>query len=102
MADPAYRNRAEFCRVVLVAKFRRREQKPQNLRVGLSRPARGEVQQQKHQDSAEQTRKQVERGRAEAHGEEKKLSLGSEDREWPRQRSMDSVNPSCVCHVFSL
>ena len=30
-----------------------------------------------------------------------KLSLRSEDREWPRKRPMNSVNPSRVRHVFS-
>jgi len=41
-----------------------RHLEPENLRVGLSRPGRGKVQEQEYHDSAEQTRMQVERGRA--------------------------------------
>jgi hypothetical protein len=41
---------------------------------------------------------QVEGGRAEAHGEEEELSLDAEDRQWPGQRPMHSVDSSGFRH----
>ena len=60
-----------------------RQQEPQNLRISLCGPAGHEVEQQKHQQPADQTVEQVEGGGAQAHGEEEELSLRSEDRQWP-------------------
>src|SRR5437899_2741836 len=99
MAIPSDCNGAELHGVVLRAKSCGRQQKSQNLRVGLGGPAGQEVQQQKHQQSAEQAVEKVEGGGAKAHGEEEKLSLGSEDRQWPGQRPMDSVDSSGFRHV---
>jgi hypothetical protein len=83
MAIPSDSNGAELHRIVLRTKSCSGEQKSQNLRIGLGGPAGQEVQQQKYQQPAEQTVEQVESGCAQAHGEEEKLSLGPEDRQWP-------------------
>jgi hypothetical protein len=83
MAIPSDSNGAELHRVVLRTKSCSGEQKSQNLRVGLGGPASHEVEQQKHQQPAEQAVEKVERGRANAHGEEEEFSLGPEDRQWP-------------------
>src|SRR5579862_8649796 len=95
MANPANRNGTEFRRVVLVACSCRVQQNSENLRVRLSRPTRGEVQQQKDQDSPEQTGKQVECRRPQTHGEEEEFSLRPENRQRARERPMDSIHPSC-------
>jgi hypothetical protein len=84
MAIPSDSNRSEFHCVVLRAESRGCQQKSQNLRVGLGGPAGHEVEQQKHQQPAEQAVEKVERGSANAHGEEEEFSLGPEDRQWPR------------------
>jgi len=67
----------------LRAKSSGRQQKSQNLRIGLGGPTGQKVEQQKYQQPSEQTVEKVEGGRAQAHGEEEKLSLGPEDRQWP-------------------
>src|SRR5260370_29221037 len=102
MAMPWDCNRSEFHRVVLRAESCRRQQKSQNLRIGLGSPAGQEVEQPKYQQPAEQTVEKVEGGRAQAHGEEEKLSLGPEDRQWPGKRPMHSVDSSCFRHVLLL
>jgi hypothetical protein len=84
MAIPSDSNGAEPHRVVLRAESCGSQQKSQNLRVGLSGPASHEVEQQKHHQPAEQAVEQIEGGRSKAHGEEEELSLGPEDRQWPR------------------
>jgi hypothetical protein len=84
MAIPSDSNGAELHRVVLSAESCGRQQKSQNLRIGVGGPAGHEVEQQKYQQSAEQTVEKVERGRANAHGEEEEFSLGPEDRQGPR------------------
>jgi hypothetical protein len=73
-------NRSELHRVVLRAKPRGREQKPQNLGIGLGGPAGHDVQQQEHQQPSKQAVEQVERGGTEAHSEEEQFPLGAEDR----------------------
>jgi hypothetical protein len=83
MAIPSDSDRSEFHRVVLRTKSCSGEQKAQNLRIGLGGPAGQKVEQQKYQQPAEQTVEKVEGGRAQAHGEEEKLSLGPENRQWP-------------------
>jgi hypothetical protein len=83
MAIPSDSNGAELHRIVLRTKSCSGEQKSQNLGIGLRGPAGHEVEQQKHQESAEQTVEKVESGRTQTHGEEEKLSLGPEDRQWP-------------------
>jgi hypothetical protein len=84
MAIPSDCNRSELHRVVLSAESCGRQQKSQNLRVGLGGPAGHEVEQQKHQQPAEQAVEKVERASAKAHGKKEKLSLGPEDRQGPR------------------
>jgi hypothetical protein len=84
MGIPSDSNGAELHRIVLSAESCGRQQKSQNLWVGLGGPAGHEVEQQKHQQPAEQAVEKVERGRANAHGEEEKLSLGPENRQGPR------------------
>jgi hypothetical protein len=76
------------------------QQKSQNLRVGLGSPAGQEVEQQKNHQPTEQTIEQVQSGRAQAHGEEEELSLGTEDRQWPGQGSMHPVDSSSFRHVL--
>jgi hypothetical protein len=83
MAIPSDSNGGELHRVVLRTKSCSGEQKSQNLGIGLRGPAGQEVEQQKYQQPAEQTVEKVERGRAQTHGEEEKLSLGPEDCQWP-------------------
>jgi hypothetical protein len=84
MAIPSDCNRSELHRIVLSAESRGSQQKSQNLRVGVGGPPGYEVEQQKHQQPAEQAVEKVERGRANTHGEEEEFSLGPEDRQWPR------------------
>jgi hypothetical protein len=79
MAIPSDRNRTEFHRVVLGTESCGRQEKPQNLRVGLGGPTGQEIEQQKHEQPTEQAGEKVERGRAKAHGKEEKPSLGPED-----------------------
>src|SRR6266851_4888034 len=100
MAIPSDCNRGELHRVVLSAESCGRQQKSQNLRISLRSPAGQEVEQQKHHQPTEQTIEQVEGGRAKAHGEEEELSLGPEDRQWPAQRPMHSVDSSSFRHVL--
>ena len=83
MAIPSDSNRCELHRVVLGAESCGRQQKSQNLRIGLGGPAGHEVEQQEHQQPAEQAVEQVEGGRTKAHGEEEEFSLGPQDRQWP-------------------
>src|SRR6266478_10136300 len=98
MAIPSNCNGCELHRVVLSAELCGRQQKSQNLRIGLGGPAGQEVEQQKHHQAAEQTIEQVEGGRTKAHGEEEELSLGAENRQWPGQRPMHSVDSSRFRH----
>jgi hypothetical protein len=84
MGIPSDSNGAELHRVVLRTKSCSGEQKSQNLRIGLGGPAGHEVEQQKHQQSAEQAIEKVERGSANAHGKKEEFSLGPEDRQGPR------------------
>jgi hypothetical protein len=84
MCIPSDSNGAELHRVVLRAELCGTQQKSQNLRVGLGGPASHEVEQQKHHQPAKQAVEQIEGGRSKAHGEEEELSLGPEDRQWPR------------------
>jgi len=100
MAIPSDCNGAELHRVVLSAEPRGRQQKSQNLSIGLRGPSSHEVEQKEHQQPAEQTIEQVEGGGTKAHGEEKEFSLGPEDRQWPRERPMHSVDSSGFCHVI--
>src|SRR5580692_2929479 len=102
MAIPSNSNGAEFHGVVFRAQSCRRQQKSQNLRIGLRRPTGQKIKQQKHQQPAEQAVEQVEGGRAQAHRKEEELSLGPEDREWPRERPMHSVDSSAFRHVLLL
>jgi len=101
MAIPSDRNRSELHGVVLGTEPRGCQQKSQNLRIGLGGPASHEMEQQEHQQPAEQAVEQVEGGGAKAHSEEKQLSLGPEDRQWPGQRPMHSVDSSGFRHVLS-
>src|SRR5260370_39614820 len=94
MGIPSDCNRSELHRVVLRAEPCGRQKKSQNLRIGLGGPAGQEVEQQKYQQPAEQTVEKVEGGRAQAHGEEEKLSLGTEARHCPGKRAMNSVDSS--------
>src|SRR5580658_7218827 len=98
MAIPADSNGAELHRVVLRTKTCRGKQKTQNLGIGLRRPASQEVEQEKHEQSAEQTVEKVKRAGAQAHGEEEKSSLGAQDRQGPRERPMHSVDSSGIGH----
>src|SRR5207245_10154183 len=100
MTIPSDCNRGELHRVVLRAESCGRQQKSQDLRIGLGGPAGQEVEQQKHHQPAEQTVEQVEGGRAKAHGEEKELSLSPEYRQWTGQRPMHSVDSSCFRQVL--
>src|SRR5258708_30191168 len=100
MAIPSDCNRSEFHRVVLSAKSCSGQQKSQNLRMGLGSTAGQEVEQQKYHQPSEQTIEQVEGGCAKAHGEEEELSFGAEDRQWPGQRPMHSVDSSGFRHVL--
>src|SRR5580704_16347499 len=102
MTIPSDSNGAELHRVVLRTKSCSGEQKSQNLRIGLGGPTGQEVEQQKYQQPAEQTVEQVEGGRAQAHGEEEKLSLGPEDRQRPGERPMHPVDSSGFRHVLLL
>ncbi len=72
-------DRGEFHRVVLRAEPSRGQEKPQDLWIGLRRPARQDVEKQKHHETAQQAVEQVEGGRAQAHREKEQLPLGSED-----------------------
>jgi hypothetical protein len=83
MAIPSDHNRRKFHWVVLRAESCGREQKSQNLRIGLGGPAGHEVEQQEHQQPPEQAVEKVEGGRANAHGEEEEFSLGPEDCQGP-------------------
>jgi hypothetical protein len=74
------RYRREFHRVVLSPHPCGRQEKPQYLRIRLGGPSGHEIEQQEHQQASEQAVEQVESGRAQAHGEEKELSLSPEDR----------------------
>src|SRR5580700_7959831 len=100
MAIPSNRNRSELHRVVFRAKSCSGEQKSQNLRIGLGGPARQDVEQQKHEQTAKQAVEQVEGGCAQAHGGEKELPLCPEDGQWPRQRPMHSVDSSGFWQVL--
>src|SRR5215472_17056813 len=91
IANPANGNGAEFSWVVLIAELRGSQQEPEDLRVGRRRPACEEIEQQEHEDSAEQTAKQVESRRAQTHRKEEKPSFGTKNGEWSRQRPMDCV-----------
>jgi hypothetical protein len=99
MAIPSDCYRGEFHGVVLSAHPLGRQQKPQYLRIRLSDPTGHEIQQQEHQQPTEQAVKQVEGGRTQAHGEEKELSLGPEDRQGPGKRAMHSVDSSSFGHA---
>jgi len=83
MVIPSDRYRSELHGVVLGAESCGRQQKPQNLRIGLGGPTGHEVEQQEHQQPAEQAVEQIEGRGSKAHGEEKEFSLGPEDRQWP-------------------
>jgi hypothetical protein len=83
MAIPSDSNGAELHRIVLRTKSCSGEQKSQNLRIGLGGPTGQEVEQQEYKQPPEQTVEKVEGGCAQTHGEEEKLSLGPEDRQWP-------------------
>jgi hypothetical protein len=72
-------NRRKFHGIVLRAKSCGRQQKSQNLRIGLGSPASHDVEQQEDQQSSKQTVEQVECGGAEAHGEEEEFSFGPEN-----------------------
>src|SRR5271156_2823447 len=98
MAVPSDRDGAEFHRVVFRAQSGRRQQKSQNLRIGLGGPASQKIEQQKHQQATKQTVEQVEGGRAQAHRKEEELSLGPEDREWSGERPMHSVDSPSFGH----
>src|SRR3984957_18452472 len=100
MAISSDRYRSEFHRVVLSPHPCGRQEKPQYLRIRLSGPARHEIEQQKHQQPSEQAVEQVEGGRSQAHGEEKELSFGSEDRQRPGKRAMHSVDSSSFGHAL--
>jgi len=80
MAIPSDCDRSELHGVVLSAESCRCQQKSQNLRIGLCGPAGYEVEEQEHQQSAEQAGEKVERRRAKTHGKKEKLSLSPEDR----------------------
>jgi hypothetical protein len=73
------RYRSEFHWVVLSAHSCGRQEKPQDLRIRLGGPTGHEIEQQEHQQPSEQAVEQVEGGRAQAHREEKELSLSPED-----------------------
>ena len=83
MAIPSDRDGTELHRVVLRAQSCRREEKAQDLRIGLRGPAGQEVEGEEHQQAAKQAVEEVERCGAEAHREEKEFPLGPEDRQWP-------------------
>src|SRR5450432_2662043 len=91
---------SELHRIVLRAKARGRQQKPQNLRIGPGGPAGQKVQKQKHHDPAQQTIEKVERGGPEAQRKEEQFALGPEDRERPRKRPVNAVPASNFCHGF--
>src|SRR5258708_3706551 len=100
MAIPSDCNGGELHRVVLSAESCGRQQESQNLWIRLGCPAGREVEQQKNHQATEQTIQQVEGGRPETHCEEEELSLGPEDRQWPTQRPMHSVDSSGFRHVL--
>jgi hypothetical protein len=100
MAISSERYRSEFHRVVLSSHPCGRQEKPQDLRIRLGGPTGHEIEQQKHQQPSEQAVEQVESGRAQAHGEEKELSLGPKDGEGPRKRAMHSVDSSSFGHAL--
>src|SRR5580704_7292922 len=102
MVIPSHSYGAELHRVVFLAESCGCQQKPQNLRIGLSGPAGQNVEQQEHQQSAEQAVEEIERGSAKAHSEEKEFSLGSEDGQRPGQRPMNSIDSSVFRHVLLL
>src|SRR6516162_3334014 len=78
------------------------EQEAKNLRVCFSRPAGERVEQQKHKDPSQQTAEQVEGSRADAHGDEEEFSFRAENRQRPRNRSIDCIHPPAACHAFLL
>jgi hypothetical protein len=100
MAISSDRYRSEFHRVVLSAHSCGRQEKSQDLWIRLGSPASHEVEQQEHKQPTEQAVEQVEGGRAQAHGEEKELSLGPEDRQRPGKRAMDPVDSSSFRHLL--
>src|ERR1700676_648720 len=101
MFVPANGDRSELQGVVLAAQRGCGKQKAQNLRIGLSSPTSKNVKHQENQYSAKQAVEQVERARTKAHGEKEQLSLGTENREGPGERTMNQVDPSCVRHGCS-
>jgi hypothetical protein len=100
MTISSHSNGAEFHRVVLRTKPRGRQQKTQDLRVGLGGPTSEKVQQQKHQQPSEQAIEQIEGRGTEAHGEKEELSFGPEDREGPGKRTMHSIDASWFRHLL--
>src|SRR2546429_692310 len=60
---------------------------------------RDRVEQHKHKDPSQQTAEQVEGSRADAHGEEKELSFRAENRQRPRDRSIDRIHTLAACHA---
>src|SRR5271169_3088450 len=101
MAIPSDRNGTELHGVVSRAESSGGQQKSQNLRIGPGGPAGQAIQQEKHQQPAEQAVEQVEGGCADTHGEEEEFSFGTENCEWPGQRSVHSVDSSCFWHVLA-
>ena len=73
----------KFGRIVLRFESSRCEEKFENLRIGFRGPASEDVEQQKHQESARQTPKQVECPSADTHGEKKQFPLGPQNRQGP-------------------
>jgi hypothetical protein len=81
MSVPSDFHRSELHRVVLRAESRCRQEKSQDLRIGLGSPAGDEIQKEEHENAPEQAAEQVEGGCTQAHRKEEQLSLRAKDGE---------------------
>src|SRR5262249_30476126 len=84
-ALPENWNRNELHRVVLTPESRGEKKEAQNLRIGLCRPSREQIEEEENAYSSREAAQQVERRSAEAHGEKEEFSLRAENREWVRK-----------------
>jgi len=92
MALPSHFDRSEFHWVVPRPHSRSRQQESQDLRVAFCRPAGQRIQQGEDENPAEQAVQEIERSGTQAHGEEKKLSLGAQNCERARDGPVDAMD----------
>jgi hypothetical protein len=74
------------------------EDKPENLRVGLSGPAGEPVEEQEHEDSAKEGVEEVKDRRAHDEGQEEELPLDAQEGEGTVERSKNGIDSSM--HAF--